>query len=214
MESGEEILSSACTLPLPEKHEDIEDDLEEWSKEDSDVEEFLVFDETTQICTACDQVLRYPSYGPLCFDCHAFLYPDNTILQKELDEEKVRRRELERRPAVSRNIQVVSSSSVITPLLQMRSHRITGNKHEGFSDSYEGCSTSGHSLCDEDELLGLAHLSLYDEDWIQHNSRCFEKVESVIEDDLVERMPTESKLHIRFNDRDWVNSQYFGAMHV
>lgn len=199
-----DLLSLACALPLPEEEEECtESDSEEClTKDESDVEEYLVFDETTQVCTACDQVLESPSYGPLCTACHVFFYPDNTLLQKELDEEKVRMREQERQPVSSRNIEEIRGrSEVVSTSQNMRSmyggSELSVNKLNDCTHCDQGCSSHSWSDSEDDELLGLALLSVYDQDMIQHNSKCFKEMESVIEDDLVENMPTESKLNTK-----------------
>lgn len=180
------LLTAACALPLPQEDEDEDSDFELWLEDDSEVEAFLVFDETTQICTECDQVLENPSYGPLCTDCHAFLYPDYTDRQRELDEERSRNREEEGDLPNPENVVRLSRSRGSG----------TVNKLSGSSGSDGSCSMFTSACPDsttDDELIGLALLSLYDEDWIQLNSKSFKKKESVIEDDLVENMPTESK---------------------
>lgn len=204
MEGNEDgvLLSAACALPLPQEDEDEDSDFESWSQDESEVEAFLVFDETTQICTSCDQVLENPSYGPLCNACHAFLYPDYTDRQRELDEARSRNREDEGQPANPPNVQVLVNPRVPLPSPGLRSAKRRGNasgtvnKLYGSSASDESCSMVTGSLPDstaDDELIGLALLSLYDEDWILSDSKLFKEKESVIEDDLVENMPTESK---------------------
>lgn len=194
----EEVLSSACALPLPHENENEDSDSESWMQEDSEIEEYLVFDETTQICVACDQVLENPSYGPLCNDCHAFLYPDFTELQRELDEERSKQQEDERQRARSGNmLPVVNPSCQCVQIPKMRSE-CRGNASETVNKRSLMCEQccSGSTCCwsdstTDDGLLGLALLSLYDKDWIHYNTKCFKDEESVIEDDLVENMPTE-----------------------
>ena len=199
---AEELFLQACSLPLP-PDEDETSDNDENEDVDSDVEDYLVYDEVSQVCIVCDIVLRSPSHGPLCKLCHSFMYPVYTILQKEFDEIRIKSNDKDK------YIPYNKYQRPTFPKYRPR-HRCGKDgtlKYESIDK--EQCSSTSERvklptiLCfsdseteDDDELLGLAQLSIYDKDMIYHDATCLKDVDSTIRDDLVEKMPTESMLII------------------
>jgi hypothetical protein len=199
MEGDELLFLQACSTPLPQDEDEISDSDDNEDVE-SDVEDYLVYDEVSQVCVVCDVVLLSPSYGPLCKRCHAYMYPEYTILQKEFDEIRIKCKNKER------YIPYYPNRRPNSPKHRPR-HRCGKDstlKHKSVNKGH--CSTSEQiklptivcfsdteSEDDEDhELLGLAQLAIYDKEMIRYNTKSFEDIETTIKDDFVEKMPTES----------------------
>ncbi|XP_028392332.1 uncharacterized protein LOC114516918 isoform X2 [Dendronephthya gigantea] len=201
---GEELFLQACRTPLPPDEDEITESDENEDAE-SDIEDYLVYDEVSQVCVVCDIVLRSPSHGPLCRRCHSFMYPEYTILQREFDEIRSKSKDKEkyipysqyRRPGwptckprhrcgkdgTFRNESVNTAQCSSAEQMARQRTILCFSDSEGEED-------------EDDELLGLAQMAIYDKDVIQDNATCLEDVKSTITDDFVELMPTEVLLRI------------------
>jgi hypothetical protein len=197
---GDELFLQACRTPLPPDDDEISDD-EDVEDVESDVEDYLVYDEVSQVCVLCDVVLQSPSFGPLCRYCHSYMYPEYTILQKEFDEIRLKSAQKER------YIPYYPNANPSRPIRRPR-HRCgkdgtlknkSVNKADGSASEQVKLPTilcfsdteSEHEDESDSELLGLAQLAIYDKEMIQYNVKSSEEIETSIKDDLVEMMPTE-----------------------
>lgn len=192
----------ACNTPLPQDDEEISECDE---TVESDVEDYLVYDEVSQVCIICDVVLRSPSHGPLCRRCHCFMYPEYTILQKEFDEIRTKSND------GNKYIPFNKHQHPDFPKHRPR-HRCgkdgTLYRKETLNDGRTSnpeciklpqidCYSDSESEVDEDyELLGLAQLAIYDKEISHFNATSFKDLEPSIKDDFVEQMPTESMCSI------------------
>lgn len=193
---GETVFLQACSTPLPEGEDEISDSDE---NEESDVEDYLVYDEVSQVCVICDIVLQSPSHGPLCKRCHQFMYPEYTILQKEFDDIRVKSKDKEK--YIPYNRDQCPTYPKYRPRHRCGKDGTLKNEivNKGQTSNAEQvklptilCFSDSESEDEDNELLGLAQLAIYDKDIIQFNATCLKDTESTIRDDFVEKMPTES----------------------
>ena len=196
---GVEHFLQACSTPLPPDEDEISDN-EDIEDVESDVEDYLVYDEVSQVCVLCDVVLQSPSYGPLCKRCHSYMYPEYTILQKEFDEMRTKKKDNERYipycPNPRPNFPKYRPRHRCGKDGTLKSKRV--NKGQGSTSEQMKlptivCFSDTESEDEDNELLGLAQLAIYDKEMIHYNAKVLEETETTIKDDLVERMPTESK---------------------
>ena len=199
----EVVFLEACSLPLPEDEEEKTSDDEENEDVDSDVEDYLVYDEVSQVCIVCDSVLRSPSHGPLCRLCHSFMYPEYTILQKEFDEIRIKSKDKDKyipynkyeRPTFPKyRPRHRCGKDGTLKYESVNKEQCSGSTSERVKLPTILCFSDSETEEDDDELVGLAQLSIYDKDMIQYHATCLKAVDSTIKDDLVQRMPTESRL--------------------
>ena len=195
---GETVFLQACSTPLPEDEDEISDSDENEDVE-SDVEDYLVYDEVSQVCVICDIVLQSPSHGPLCKRCHQFMYPEYTILQKEFDDIRVKSKDKEK--YIPYNRDQCPTYPKYRPRHRCGKDGTLKNEivNKGQTSNAEQvklptilCFSDSESEDEDNELLGLAQLAIYDKDIIQFNATCLKDTESTIRDDFVEKMPTES----------------------
>lgn len=201
---GEELFLLACRTPLP-PDEDETSDSDENQDAESDVEDYLVYDEVTQVCVVCDIVLRSPSHGPLCRRCHSYMYPEYTILQREFDEIRNKSKNKEKYIPYSQHRRPDEPKS--KPRHRCGKDGTVRNESINTAaqcSSFEQRARQRTILCfsdsetegEDDELLGLAQLAIYDKDVIEYDARCLKDVQSTITDDFIERMPTEGNCFI------------------
>ena len=194
---AEEVLLQACRLPLP-SDEDETSDSDDNEDAESDVEDYLVYDAVSQVCVVCDLVLRSPSHGPLCKRCHSFMYPDFTILQKEFDD--MRSKSETKDIYIPYNRHQNPNFPKYKPRHRCGKDGTLKNEAVNSRQCSSGQTQLPEIFCfsdseeEDEELLGLAQLSIYDKDMLRHEATCLKDVEleTTIKDDLVERMPTES----------------------
>lgn len=210
MEEDEKTSLQCCRIHLPADIDEKSYEMREEDDVDSEIEDYLVYDVVSQICIVCEVVLASPSRGPLCKRCHAFMYPDYTILQREFDELRSK------------------SSNVCKQIPYGRYSRQDREKFPRFRPRHRcgkdsllkkewsdenGCgstkvpanvtfppvlcfSDSESDDCDEgDVFLGLAQLAIFDKDFSARDQFCSNELQdAMIKDDLVECFPTESKV--------------------
>ena len=196
---AEALFLQACNTPLPPDETEILDSEDDENVE-SDVEDYLVYDEVSQVCTVCDIVLLSPTRGPLCKRCHSFMYPEYTILQLEFDEIRTQSKDSEKSIPYNRferpNFPKYRPRHRCGKDGTLRSESVNneqGSTSEPIKLPAILCfSDSESDEEDEDGLLGLAQLAIYDKDVIQRNNKRIDETEPSITDDLVEQLPTES----------------------
>ena len=73
----DEILLTPSSTPLPA-------DVDERSREIQNAEDVshLVYDVVSKVCVVCDYVLNTPWRSPLCYNCHATMYPGCIISEE------------------------------------------------------------------------------------------------------------------------------------
>lgn len=201
MES-EALFLQACSLPLPPDEDEISDN-DEIEDVESDIEDYLVYDEISQVCVVCDVVLRSPSHGPLCKRCHSFMYPEFTILQKEFDE--IRSKAEDKEKWIPYNRYRNPNMPKYSPRHRCGKDGTLKNESANKASSSNRiqlpsimCFSDSEEDEDDYELLGLAQMSVYDKDMIRHKATSLEDFVTTIKDDFVENMPTESMCSVEF----------------
>ncbi|XP_046842179.1 uncharacterized protein LOC124436317 [Xenia sp. Carnegie-2017] len=81
----DETLLKACSTPLPA---DVDERSQGIQKEEDAKSSLLVYDFVSEVCVACEVVLKSPWRSPLCYRCHTSLYPHRTISEEEFDSEQ------------------------------------------------------------------------------------------------------------------------------
>ena len=75
----DETLLKACSTPLPV---DVDERSQEIQEEEDARSSHLVYDFVSKICVLCDYVLNTPWRSPLCYNCHATMYPGCIISEE------------------------------------------------------------------------------------------------------------------------------------
>lgn len=81
----DETLLKACSTPLPA---DVDERSQEIQEEEDARSSLLVYDFVSEVCVACEVMLKSPWRSPLCYRCHTSLYPHRTISEEEFGSEQ------------------------------------------------------------------------------------------------------------------------------